>query len=153
MEDAKMDPSKVWINRDVHSKQKIGRKKNTKKTSRRNTSEVEQINTNKAKVGTSVQGNHKAGSNNLSFLENLTKLTQELDLVKLKGQISELNQVFEQVNGVINQISQFQRPPQIPIRGNVGRQSVHPNISNHLYHGYRTENSYYQRYPHHYKGH
>ncbi|WP_025028303.1 hypothetical protein [Caldalkalibacillus mannanilyticus] len=105
-----MEGSKVWINQNVKKKNSSSR--NQKRS--RNSRKEQEININQPKakqvVSSQAVGAQTQQANIPSLLDSISQITKNIDLVKLRNHISDLNQVFEQVNGMIQQINQFKKP-------------------------------------------
>jgi|GEM_PF-5203848 len=107
-----MIEGKVWVNQEIRKKKRMKARGISG-----NRVKKEQGSSQQPK-GKEVSNHQTVGTNQAtnipSFLDTLSQLTKSVDLVKLKNQISDLNQVFEQVNGMIQNINQLNRPKSYP---------------------------------------
>jgi hypothetical protein len=106
-----MDSSKVWINQGIQSRsEERNRKRKTEKRVHDKKHAAKQISSEgRARMQSNSSPSTPAATP--SLLEAITTMAQSVDLVKLRSQITELNQIFDQVNGVIEKWNHIQRPP------------------------------------------
>lgn len=101
-----MSPSKVWTNQGVNPNLRtIKKRKKKQHVGSESSHTVDPISEQKKMDTLNVPQRAP------SFLETLSQITQSIDLLKIKEQMTEINKIFEQVNGFMSQINQLQGPP------------------------------------------
>lgn len=93
--------SNVWVNQKVKSNKRKYRQRKKKSSS---------------VVHNQVNTTQKSAQqhNVVSLLETFATIAKKVDLVNLRNQITEINQICEQVNGIMQHLGQMNRPPQPP---------------------------------------
>lgn len=115
-----MSSSKVWVNEEfVGQKRRIKRvKKKRYSVPREKVTAVEETKEvpYKSKSTKATRASHQSTNllnegnpNLLDTLGRLSTMAQKLDLVKIRNQLTEINQIVDQVNGVIQGFQQHNR--------------------------------------------
>lgn len=119
-----MSSSKVWVNQEFVDQRK--RKKRNKKVRyyvSREQAKVAKEAPNTINKATKASHEYKkqiteGNPNLLDTLGRLSTMAQQLDLVKIRNQLTEINQIVEQVNGVIKGFQDHSRSSNSNSSGN-----------------------------------